>query len=236
MIIFALLLSAVAFAFTFVFAKKSWQTVLALLFGAVFVASLVLTTMNFAQHFGMKKVAETKDVELVSSADVEGLELLLYKPLGDGTEKVYLYQTPESKKPQPTATDNVVNQIKSGAAQAVLTTESTYWEYENDFYRFLFGIVNNEHELIATTNTFHLPDTWEVLSVKQVEQFGKLAKARQASMKEEAQTYIQEQLLLAMSEDPLLAFDEAKQQELIQQWTAEFQADALQQLRDEVKK
>ena len=40
MIIFVLIISLVAFALMNIFAKKAWQTIVSLLFGLVFVASL----------------------------------------------------------------------------------------------------------------------------------------------------------------------------------------------------
>jgi hypothetical protein len=99
----------IGFAFTFVLAKKSWQTGVGVVCGGIFILSLLLVTANFVSHFGMKKVVETQSIELVSSAD--GLDVLLYQPLGDGSEKVYLYQTPDTKEPKPTDTDYVTNTV-----------------------------------------------------------------------------------------------------------------------------
>ena len=98
MIIGVLIVSLLAFALTNVFAKKTWQTFLSLIFGLIFVASLSLIVANLSNHFGMEKVTETKTEKIVSSADSQGADMLLYKALGNGKEKVYLYRTNEKQE------------------------------------------------------------------------------------------------------------------------------------------
>ena len=45
--------------------------------------------------------------------------MLLYQPLGDGTEKIYLYRTDESqKKPKQTRMDHVTNHVVEDAKSA----------------------------------------------------------------------------------------------------------------------
>lgn len=46
--------------------------------------------------------------------------MLLYQPLGDGSEKVYLYNTPDKKKLQKTGTENVTNTVQKDAQKATL--------------------------------------------------------------------------------------------------------------------
>lgn len=111
MIIFVLIISLVAFALMNIFAKKAWQTIVSLLFGLVFVASLGLIVANLSNHFGMEKVTETKTTNIVSSADSDSANMLLYQALGDGTEKVYLYRTSEDQK-KPKATGMIMKPIK----------------------------------------------------------------------------------------------------------------------------
>ena len=128
----------------------------------------------------------------------------------------------------------MTNKVTEGTSPE-LVTETSYWDYKNDFYKLFFGIVNNNHEFIEAENTFNVPESWEVLSVDQMKEFGQLAKERQASFKEEAQKEIQTKLMAAIQKDPTLATDEAKQQTLIEQWTAELQAKMMQDLLNEVK-
>jgi hypothetical protein len=123
---------------------------------------------NLTYHFGMEKETTAKTTALVSSADNENFDLLLYQPLGDGTEKIYLYKTDtDQEEPKQTGTDKVTNVVETGADSAQLETKTTRWVYKSDLSRFLFGIADNDGQYVSRTNTFSLPDSWEVLSVDQ---------------------------------------------------------------------
>ncbi|XUB36608.1 hypothetical protein IGI41_001605 [Enterococcus sp. DIV0876] len=186
MILVLIVLSVLGFALLNVFAKKTWQTVLSLVLGAVFIASLVALMANLTYHFGMEKEVASKTTALVSSGDSDNFDLLLYQPLGDGTEKVYLYKTDAAQdEPKQTGTDKVTNVVETGADKAQLTTDTTRWVYQSDFYRFLFGIADNDGEFIERTNTFSVPDAWEVLSVDQAKKLAALAKEQADTMKTE---------------------------------------------------
>ncbi|MFR2689918.1 MAG: DUF4811 domain-containing protein, partial [Enterococcus faecium] len=168
MIIGVLIVSLLAFALTNVFAKKTWQTFLSLIFGLIFVASLSLIVANLSNHFGMEKVTETKTEKIVSSADSQGADMLLYKALGNGKEKVYLYRTNEKQeKPKATGTDNETNKVEKTDGDAEKVTKTTYWEYKNDMYKFWFNIADNNHEYDSRVNTFKIPETWVELSTDQ---------------------------------------------------------------------
>ena len=161
MIIFVLIISLVAFALMNIFAKKAWQTIVSLHFGLVFVASLGLIVANLSNHFGMEKVTETKTTNIVSSADSDSANMLLYQALGDGTEKVYLYRTNEDqKKPKATGTDNETNKVERTTGQAQKVAKTTYWVYKNDMYKFWFNLADNNHEYASRVNTFKIPADW----------------------------------------------------------------------------
>lgn len=100
MIIGVLIVSLLAFALTNVFAKKTWQTFLSLIFGLIFVASLSLIVANLSNHFGMEKVTETKTEKIVSSADSQGADMLLYKALGMEKKKCIFTEQMKNKKNQ----------------------------------------------------------------------------------------------------------------------------------------
>ncbi len=94
-------------------------------------ASLGLIVANLSNHFGMEKVTETKTTNIVSSADSDSANMLLYQALGDGTEKVYLYRTSEDqKKPKATGTDNETNKVERTTGQAQKVAKTTYWVYK----------------------------------------------------------------------------------------------------------
>lgn len=235
MILILIVLSVLGFALLNVFAKKSWQTAVSLVLGVVFVGSLVALMANLTYHFGMEKEVTSKTTALVSSGDSDAFDLLLYQPLGDGTEKVYLYKTDSAQEePKQTGTDKVTNVVETGADSAQLTTDTTRWVYQNDVYRFLFGIADNDGEYVERTNTFAVPDAWEVLSVDQAKKLASLAEEQADTMKTEGQAYVQEKMQAALMADPTM--DESEQQAKIAEYTASYQAEAMKKLVEEAKK
>jgi len=167
MIFVILILSVVAMAFLFILSQKRWQRNLSFVFAVFFVVSLGLIVANFNQHLGMETANKSQTVNLESSLKDQKAKALLYKPLGDGSEKVYLYETKDSEKLQSTGKDQVINHIDHHADQAQLHIEKTEWIYKNGFYRLLFGISGNEHEFIQQENQFELPSDWKILSTEQ---------------------------------------------------------------------
>ena len=235
MILILIVLSVLGFASLNVFAQKTWQTGLSLVLGAVFVVSLIALIANLTYHFGMEKTVTNKTTTLVSSGDTDDFDLLLYQPLGDGTEKIYLYKTDASQsEPKQTGTEQVTNIVETGADEAQLSSNTTRWVYQNDVYRFLFGIADNENEYIERTNTFSVPDAWFVLSVDQAKKLASLAKEQADTMKTEGQMYVQEKMQAALMADPTM--DESEKQAKIAEYTAAYQAEAMKKLVEEVKK
>ncbi|KFN89469.1 hypothetical protein TMUPMC115_2410 [Tetragenococcus muriaticus PMC-11-5] len=114
----------------------------------------------------MEQVVHSQTVDLVSSVEQQDTEALLYKPLGNGTERVYLYKTAAMEKPQSTGGQQVKNDVSQDAEQAQLTTKRTEWVYKNNFYRLLFGFSGNNHEFIEQENQFNLPSNWQLLSTE----------------------------------------------------------------------
>lgn len=234
MIFIIMILSLVIFSLLNVFAKKRWQTGVSLLFIALFLISLVLVVANDHYHFGMKKQTETTTQTLVSSTPNAQAKLLLYQPLGNGTEKVYLYRTNESqKKPQPTGTDHVSNRVVKNSAQNELTTKKTYWVYKNDAMKLWFNWSSNK-QFISEKNTFHVTDDWLVLSTTQAKKLAKLVAQNKPQMENQAKAFVAEKVKAAMSQNPTLD-DNAKQQ-VVQQATAEFQQQAMAKIVAEVTK
>ncbi|MDN6723576.1 MAG: DUF4811 domain-containing protein [Tetragenococcus halophilus] len=166
MIFIILILSAAATAFFFILARKKWQRRLSFVFAFLFILSIGLSVANFNQHFGMSQKTSTQTLNLVSSVKGQDTDALLYKPLGDGTEKVYLYQTEKMDEPKSTASQDVKNHINQDADQAQLTIKTTEWVYKNDFYQTLFAMAGNNHEFIRQDNQFDLPSDWQVISAE----------------------------------------------------------------------
>lgn len=228
--IFAItIISVLAFASSNIFAKKTWQTILSVVFAAIFLVSLGLITANDHYHYGMKKVTETTTQTLTSTADSKGINMLLYQPLGNGTEKVYLYKTNESqKKPKTTGTDHVSNVVKKNQRKTQLRTDKTYWVYQNNTVKFWFGLSSKNHQLIKEKNTFDVQKNWTILSTNQAKKLAKLVQKNKTSMEATAKTFVQEKVTAAMMQDPTM--DQSAQQKIIQQATADYQQQAMQKL------
>lgn len=234
MILIIAVLSVVAFAFTNIFAKKSWQTFLSVIFAGVFILSLSLIVANDHYHYGMEKETVTTTKTLTSSGSNSPINMLLYQPLGNGTEKVYLYKTNESqKKLSHTGTDKVVNKVKEHATDNQIMTEKTRWVYQNNTMKTLFGLTSKNKEEIKEVNTFDISDNWLVLSTTQAKKLAKLVKENQATMQTEAQAFVTEKIKTALMANPNLTADQQKQ--IQDQATAEYQQQAIAKLVAEIK-
>ena len=112
MIIFLLILCVLGFAYTNVFGRKVWHKFCMVIFGLGFLASLSLIVLNDKDHFGMTEVTQDKTFELKSSSSSkDGPNMLLYQPLGDGSEK-FIYITHQIKETTKTGTENVTNTVQ----------------------------------------------------------------------------------------------------------------------------
>lgn len=235
MIIFVLIASVIAFALTNVFAKRVWQTLLSFIFGLIFVVSLGLIVANVATHFGMEKVTETKTTPIFSSVKESEVNMLLYKALGDGSEKVYLYRTDEQQeKPKATGTDKETNKVEQTEGQAEKVSKTTRWVYKNDQYKFWFGIADNNHEYAHRVNIFKIPANWIELSTDQAADLAKRVEEQKTTMESEAKAYVQENLMQALAENPAMSQEE--QQQLTKKLAADFQKQTLAKIVEEVKK
>ena len=126
----------------------------------------------------MKTETQTKTQHLVSSAS-PNLPLLLYQPLGNGKEKVYLYKTNNNqKKPKAIKLDKVSTKINHGK-QPSLKIRTTRYVYKDNFSRMMFNIFNHNNELKHREYTFTLPSNWRIISTKDMQ---KLQKQMQEKM------------------------------------------------------
>lgn len=235
MIFVVTVISVLAFALTNIFAKKTWQTVLSIIFAGIFLISLALITANDHYHYGMKKVTETTTQTLLSTADNKDMNMLLYQPLGDGTEKIYLYKTNDSqKKPKTTGADHVSNIIKTSQKKSQLKTEKTYWVYKNDTTKFWFGLSSKNHQLVKERNTFDVQNEWFVLSTTQAKKLAKLAQENKSTMQNDAKLFVQEKVKTAMMQNPTM--DQTTQQKIIQEATSEYQHQVMAKLIAKIEK
>lgn len=234
--IFAItIISVLAFALTNIFAKKTWQTIFSILFATIFLVSLGFIIANDHYHFGMKKFTETTTQTLTSTSGSKNINMLLYQPLGNGTEKIYLYKTNEAqKKPKRTGTDHIENVIKKNQTKTQVQTDKTYWIYNSATARFWFGLSSKNHQLIKEKNTFNIQKDWLVLSTGQAKKLEKLVSENGSSMQNEAKNYIHKKVEAALVQNPTM--DQITQQRIIQDATQEYQKQAIVKLVSEATK
>ena len=177
MIIVILILAAILFIYFNVIPGKGHTIIswLSLIVTSLCILGIVAHDYN---HWGMKTETQISKQSLVSSA-TPNLPLLLYQPLGNGTEKVYLYKTNnEQKKPNAIKLDKVSTEIKH-SAQANLQIETTRYVYRDNFSRIMFGVFSYNNELKQRKYIFTIPTSWKVISTKDMQ---KLQKQMQEKM------------------------------------------------------
>lgn len=171
MIIVILILAAILFIYFNVIPGKGHTIIswLSLIVTSLCILGIVAHDYN---HWGMKTETQISKQSLVSSA-TPNLPLLLYQPLGNGTEKVYLYKTNnEQKKPKAIKLDKVSTEIKH-SAQANLQIETTRYVYRDDFSRIMFGIFAHNNELKQRKYIFTIPSNWKVISTRDMKKLQK---------------------------------------------------------------
>lgn len=171
MIIVILILAAILFIYFNVIPGKGHTIIscLSLIVTSLCILGIVAHDYN---HWGMKTETQISKQSLVSSAS-SNLPLLLYQPLGNGTEKVYLYKTNnEQKKPKAIKLDKVSTEIKH-SAQANLQIETTRYVYRDNFSRIMFGVFAHDNELKQRKYIFTIPSSWKVISTKDMQKLQK---------------------------------------------------------------
>lgn len=247
MILATLVIGAVAAFLCYVYIKPVvWRTIGTLISAVLLVGSLVMLTMNSNSHYGMHKVTTTKTTQIYPASSKNGLNIMLYQPIGtNGKETVQVYkETLDQKKPSHTQANEYTvanNHIKrTNAKSATLQVKETRWKFKSNGYKFWFGISGMQNKLVKRSNTFNLPKDWLYLSTTQVKALqkkmsGMKTKAGQAKVKEQAQQYVSQKMKAAIMKDPSLATNKAKQAQLAKQYGQEFQQQMIKKIVAEVK-
>lgn len=182
MIIVILILAAILFIYFNVIPGKGHTIIswLSLIVTSLCILGIVAHDYN---HWGMKTETQISKQSLVSSA-TPNLPLLLYQPLGNGTEKVYLYKTNnEQKKPNAIKLDKVSTEIKHSAAQANLQIETTRYVHRDNFSRIMFGVFSHNNELKQRKYIFTIPSNWKVISTKDMKKLQKQLEEKMQAQK-----------------------------------------------------
>lgn len=178
MIIIILILAAILFIYFNVIPGKGHSLIswISLIITSLCILGIVAHDYN---HWGMKTETHTVKQNLVSSA-TPNLPILLYQPLGNGTEKVYLYKTNNKQKKPKTIKLNKVSTKVQKAKQASLKIKTVRYVYRDNFSRIMFSVFNHNNELKHREYIFNIPSNWKVISTKDMQ---KLQKQMQEKMK-----------------------------------------------------
>ncbi|HAT54050.1 MAG TPA: hypothetical protein DCW31_02180 [Lactobacillus sp.] len=179
------------------------------LFLVMFVGMIGLLIANDNYHYGMVKAHRTNTVTLVTSAPVKtarALNVLLYQPLGNGSEKVYLYRTNTSQtKPQAVPTKNAGTTLTQNARvkNATLTVKTTRWQFRNSWQHVLFAFAGEQNTVAHRHYQFRLPQSWLALSTTQAKRLANIMKspARQRAIK----ANVAKQMMQALKTRPNLS-------------------------------
>ena len=183
MIILVLIIAAICFIYFNVIPGK-FHTPLAWISLIVTALSIVGIVAHDYNHYGMKEKTVTVTKPLASSATKQ-LPILLYQPLGNGTEKVYLYKNYDSeKKPKTISTDKMTAKVIK-SKNPTMTIKTTRYVYKDNFSRIMFGIFKHNNELKSRQYTFKVPTSWHVLSVKEAKKLQKEMMQKQTLLKKQ---------------------------------------------------
>lgn len=134
----------------------------------IVITSVVLIIANMHDHFGMKVQTTTTKQQIYSVQGQNIYGVLSYQQVGtSGKEKVFIYRdtststTPTVAKPD-LKTKTAIQNVQGN--QAFKVTTSKNYVYRNGFYKFMFAISGNNHDLKARQVTYQVPLTWLALS------------------------------------------------------------------------
>ena len=174
MALWILLISFVLFLVTFIglTKKPALRYISSMIFLTLGVICSITLMLNDTKHLGMKNVTRTETQTLVSTAGEKSpLGITVYKKLGNGKEKIFVYRTQKQPhKTQTTKVDyNVTTKIEHcDIKKPQIKIQESYYTYKNDFWRMLLGGLGLNKEVDHYTYTFKVPDKWLILSTTQV--------------------------------------------------------------------
>lgn len=209
--ILAILIIALILAFIFlVIPVMKGSKIVGGAFLLIVIACAVGIIANDTYHWGMKEVTTTKTYQLTSSAGTSSsTNMLLYQGLGNGSEKVYVYNTTKSKKRQVMKTTDSSAKVKSTTGQAVLKLKTTRYVYQKGFYKALFNpIFDNNRQLKHRTYQFEVPDSWYVLSVSQAKKLSAAAQKDPAGMQSAIASRAQALVTEVMTKNPSMSTEQ----------------------------
>ncbi|MGM9891165.1 DUF4811 domain-containing protein [Limosilactobacillus sp.] len=242
MIILIMFIAAVAMFASIMFINRRASRILwTTIFGALFVLSTAMMTLNYSHHFGMHQVTTTSK-RTIYSASNSTMPLALYQPVGtSGRDNVYIYNTKfQQKTPHHTqANEYTTSKIKwTNRPTPRLVTTETRWRYNNRFFASMYMWSGMDGTLVKRTNTLEYPRTYVKVTVKQANRLKKLAKSpavkkAQATAQQQGKATVAAAVQQALSKNPKMSAAEI--QTVTQQAEQKFQSQMIKRLLAQVK-
>ncbi|NFA03161.1 DUF4811 domain-containing protein [Weissella cibaria] len=181
-----------------------------LISGGLLLATVLMLVANFNNHFGMEKITKTETKTIYSAGGSKvPAGMMIAQALGTKSNNyVMIYADKENAKPTAHFVPNkkhIVEAVKKTATyklidadKATVTTKTTRWEWQNDFFKLMFGFGGEGHSLYKQQTVVKLPkDTWVVMTPAQSKAVQ--AKQKAAAANPAAAQAQQEQLKAAAS-------------------------------------
>lgn len=214
MVLWILLLSAVLFAITFIgFVKKPFlRYPFSLFFLLIAGACSVSLMLNDAQHLGMTKTTKSQTQTLVSTAGrKKPFNVTVYQPLGNGSEKIFIYRTASqpNRNQKTKINQNVTIKVKhTNTSKPELVVQQRQYTYQNGFWKFMFMGLGLNKETHHYNYIFKVPQNWLVLSTYQLRKLQKqepiIQKQIDNQIKNQLPAIVQRKMAQAMAAHPAM--------------------------------
>lgn len=173
-----------------------WRWLIGLTSSIALVAAVSIMTLNFSDHYGMKKETIVETHQIYSAAgDQSPMQIMVAKQLGTKSKHwVMVYCDSQAVKasthfvPQKKHIVETVKKQstlkKANVDHATVKTTTVRWEWKNDTAKFWLNIGDQAGELVSQKSVVTVPENWQVLSPSQLKQLKKKMAAQQSAQKQ----------------------------------------------------
>lgn len=176
--------------------NRTWRWLIGLTNSIALVAAVSIMTLNFSNHYGMKKETIVETHQIYSAAgDQSPMQIMVAKQLGTKSRHwVMVYRDSQAVKasthfvPQKKHIVEMVKKQstlkKANVDHAIVKTTTIRWEWKNDTAKFWLNIGDQAGELVSQKSVVTVPENWQVLSPSQLKQLKKKMAAQQSAQKQ----------------------------------------------------
>ena len=184
------------------------------------IACSLTLMLNDVSHLGMKEVQVTTTTKLQPTISPKKLpvNLLMYKQLGTGSEKIYLYKPTATTKIHHTDADvSTSTQVvqDAHAKTASVTVTKTEYRTKNVFWHVLYYGLGLENQVKQRHYQFTVPTSWKVVSATQLKRAQQRLKhdkpAIAQAMKQQVPPLVKQQVAQAMQKNPTMSAQQRTQ-------------------------